>query len=107
MIDLHSDDTELTGATCCECKCCGLPRQGCNVRCPEFVKMMIARRRGKNLSVLRDLASSEPIDKEAHPKFCGDCVDHALLDLRRQAVKRKRENTERERQRAVMQRGLH
>ena len=104
MIDLHSDDIEVTEALFCECKCCGLPGQGCNVRCHESVRMMIAIRRGCNLSFLRDLASSGHVDKEAHPMFCGACVDHALLELRSQAVKRKREDTGRDLERDVMRR---
>ena len=87
--------------TYCECKLCGPDGQGCKVRCDELCRGLFTLMRGKSL---RELAQAEmdedgaaSVDKDKHPKYCGDCREHALLDLRRKAVKRRRENDEQER----------
>ena len=77
----------------CECKCCGILGQGCIVRCSEILRIETARQRGKDLSILMQRMSTEldlqHLAKES-PKFCCDCQDHALLELRREAVQRMR-----------------
>ena len=80
--------------TFCECTCCGPPGQGCTVRCSEILRVETCRRRGGALArgILKD---GDFFDKNEHPKFCGDCIEHGLLDLRRKAVQKKR-NAEQE-----------
>ena len=59
---------------------------------------MTAEQRGKikefelimrSFDTIREAVQDESIKKN-HPKCCGDCVDHGLLELRRQAVQRGR-----------------
>ena len=87
--------------TYCECKLCGPDGQGCKVRCDELCRGLFTVMRGKSL---RELAQAEmdedgaaSVDKDKYPKYCEDCREHALLDLRRKAVKRRRDNDEQER----------
>ena len=83
--------------TFCECTGCGPPGQGCTVRCSEVLRIKVAMERGKNTGVVARamLEDGDSIDKNEHPKFCGDCIEHGLLDLRRKAVQRRR-NAEQE-----------
>ena len=99
----YCEDEGGAGAvwTYCECKLCGPDGQGCKVRCDELCRGLFTLMRGKSL---RELAQAEmdedgaaSVDKDKYPKYCEDCREHALLDLRRKAVKRRRENDEQER----------
>ena len=83
--------------TQCECRQCGTI-QGCNVVCSEISRIMIAQQRGKikefeqimrSFDTLHEAVQDASIKKNV-PKCCGDCVDHGLLELRRQAVQRGR-----------------
>ena len=77
--------------SCCECKCCGILGQGCLTLCSELLRIETADQRGKDRSILMQRMSTEldlqHLAKE-NPKFCGDCMDHGLLELRCKAVQR-------------------
>ena len=94
-LDNFADDEDPVNWSCCECKCCGISGQGCKVPCSEIVRLLVAEQRGKDAYALMRAydenfkLNNDEIKKE-HPKFCDDCREHGLLELRRQAVQRSR-----------------
>ena len=87
-----SDESPACEWTRCECKVCGIPGQGCKIRCSEVRRWFLAHQRCKDVEFQRaceNVGCSSDTKKE-HPKFCEDCVSHGLLDLRRQSVQRSR-----------------
>ena len=86
---------EERGWSQCECRHCGTI-QGCNVPVSDAMRFIIAHKRGKENELqqamqLFDTAEEEEGSiKKNHPKLCEDCIDHGLLELRRQAVQRGR-----------------
>ena len=96
-IPLAVDPVVLSGWSCCECQCCGIPDQGCTVQCSDLLRIWTTAERGKDT---KDIVSALwgccdkitlPTEtKKEYPKFCGDCRDHGLLDLRRKATQQRR-----------------
>ena len=87
------------GWTNCECRFCGT-NQACTVACSEVLRYSIALSRGKHhefTQACRSFRGREDFTedfKASHPKFCGDCIDHGLLQLRVEAVRRAKKRRE-------------
>ena len=81
--------------TRCECKCCGDAGQGCRMALSEVTRICTARYRGRAEEVAQHMNEAWPNlsedFKRENPKFCGDCMDHGVLVLRRAAVQKARE----------------
>ena len=102
--DETSDETTSTsslagGWTNCECRFCGT-NQACTVPCSEITRYFTALSRGKYhefteaCRAFRGLEDFTEDFKANHPKFCGDCIDHGLLQLRVEAVRRAKKRRE-------------
>ena len=89
------DDEDPVNWSCCECKCCGIAGQGCKMHCSEILRVNLAQKRGEDAAALvsaydeNGVLNHDEIKKE-NPKFCGDCREHGLIELRRKAVQRSR-----------------
>ena len=83
--DFRTDDQQVDGIHWHKCACtkCGLPGRGCDVNISVIAIGWISAMRGKELP-------TSLLDASNHPGFCDDCLDHNLLELRKQAVIRGR-----------------
>ena len=97
--DSASSITLDLGWTKCECRFCGT-HEGCTVACSEVLRYTIAVDRGKGdefSQACPSLRGSEDLTdsfKASHPKFCADCMEHGLLQLKLDAVLRARKRRE-------------
>ena len=84
--DFRTDDQQVDGIEWHKCACtkCGRPGRGCDVTISVIAIGWIAAMRGKELP-------TSLLDASNHPGFCDDCLDHNLLELRKQAVIRARQ----------------
>ena len=77
----------------CECRLCGT-NQACTVPCSEIRRYFTAIQRGKahefNQACVpfRSPADFTEEFKANHPKFCGSCIDHGILQLNVEGVPR-------------------
>ena len=90
----RTGEDDSTDQLCfCECQLCGPPGQGCQIRCYQVLRVATTIERGLDAQrLIRELNENRVSEemKREHPLLCGQCRDHALLNIRRTAVLRSR-----------------